>query len=310
MDAARPVGDTPAMAFFPLLSLCALFLSLPAVQADERYAPLAQMPMEISDNGSPLIPAQVNRDGPFWFLLDTGATGTTIRPPLVEKLGLQKMAAQVSGLQSMGGSLSADLYRVESIHYGPLEALNILAPSFERPVSKSHQLHGVAGIDILRRYAVEFDFAARSIRLHDGFRGGRGWVRVPSRFNRSGYAFVPFSVNGVGGEGFIDTGAASTILNPMFGHALGFKAGGPGTHVTAYVGGVEGARIPLHATGKSRFAIGPVTLPERPANFADLPIFARLGPPGARTAILGSDILKNRRFVVDYPGKSVWFHND
>jgi predicted aspartyl protease len=288
----------------------ALVWASPAAQASEYYTPLAQLPMDISATGTPVIPAQVNGEGPFWFLLDTGATSTTIRPQLVQKLGLPKMAAQVTGLQSMGGTLSADLYRVESIHYGPMEALNVLAPKFERPDSRSHPLYGVAGIDILRGYAVEFDFAKKAIRLHRGFRGGRGWVRVASRFSKMGYAFVPFSVNGVEGEGFLDTGATSTILNAAFFAAAGFAKNAPGVASDSLIGGVEGARIPMYSTTETEQSLGRVSLPHRGVHFADLPIFARLGGPGARVAILGSDILAGQRFVIDYPGQSVWWHDD
>lgn len=291
-----------------VLVLLALLWPSNAARGDERYAPSAQMPMDIAETGSPVIPAQVNGRGPFWFLLDTGATGTTIRPPLVATLSLPKMAAQVTGLQSMGGTLSADLYRLERINYGPLESLNPLTPSFDRPVMRSHPLSGVAGIDLLRAHAVEFDFPARAIRMHRGFQGGRGWRQMPSRFNEAGYAFVPYSVNGVMGEGFIDTGAASTILNGAFVTALGFAPGGQGIHKAALVGGVEGARIPLYATPNAAMTLGPVTLPPQPAQFADVPIFARLGAPGARVAILGADILSKQRFVIDYPGRAVWIY--
>jgi predicted aspartyl protease len=296
-------------AFILALILAFLWIWSP-VRADERYSPLAQMPMDISASGCPVIPAQVNGKGPYWFLLDTGATSTTIRPQLAAALGLPKMAAQISGLQSMGGTMSADLYRVESINYGPMEAKNVLAPMFTLPESRSHPLMGVAGIDILRGHAIEFDFVQRTIRLHQGFRGGRGWVRSPARFSKSGYAFVPFSVNGISGEGFLDTGATSTILSPAYAAALGHAAHGAGVSQGGFIGGVEGARIPLYATPKMKHALGPRAVPDRPALFADLPIFARLGPPNARVAILGADILHKHRFVVDYPGQAVWWHHD
>lgn len=293
-----------------LVFLAVLFWLSTSAQADERYAPLAQMPMQLSDAGIPVIPAQVNKQGPFWFLLDTGATGTTIRPPLVQALSLPRMAAQVTGLQSMGGTLSADLFRVDSIHYGPLEARNILSPSFERPTMRSHPLMGVAGIDILRAHAVEFDFKAKTIRMHQGFRGGRGWTPLPTRFGPGGYAFVPYEVGGVLGEAFIDTGATSTILNAAFVKALGLSTGAPDVKDIGFIGGVEGARIPLYRSAKLKQRLGAARLPDRPVQFADLPIFARLSPEGSRTAILGADILRAQRFVVDYPAKSVWWFID
>ena len=212
----------------------------------------------------------------------------------------------LAALAGLVGSARADE------RYAPLAQmpLNILAPSFERPNLRSHPVQGVAGIDILRGYAVEFDFKARTIRLHDGFRGGRGWVRLPTRFNASNYAFVPYSIDGVGGEAFIDTGATSTVLNATFVKALGLDPNGKDARKVGFIGGVEGARIPLYVTPAYRQALGPVRLPHRGANFADLPIFARLSPPGTRAAILGADVLRAQRFVVDYPGRSVWWFAD
>jgi predicted aspartyl protease len=276
--------------------------------ADERYAPLAQMPFEISETGSPIIAAQVNDQGPFWFVLDTGATGTTIRPPLVAQLNPPKMAGEMRGLQGMGGETSANLYRLDSIAYGPLRAEGILAPVFELPRLRDREAAGVAGVDILRAHAVEFDFPARALRLHRGFRGGRGWTRIAARFNRGGYAFVPFSVNGITGEGFLDTGAATTILNPAFARALGLKVGDPRLSRTASVGGVEGARLPLFAGPPARMILGGQPMPVAPAQFANLPIFGRFTSPGGRMAIVGSDLLAKVRFVIDYPAEAVWFH--
>jgi predicted aspartyl protease len=278
------------------------------VIADERYAPLAQMPFELAETGSPVIAAQVNDQGPFWFVLDTGATGTTIRPPLVAQLKPPKMAGEMRGLQGMGGETSADLYRLDRIAYGPLRAENILVPVFELPRLRWREAAGVAGIDILRAHAVEFDFPARALRLHRGFGGGRGWARVPARFNRGGYAFVPFSVNGITGEGFLDTGAATTILNPAYARALGLRPGDPRLTRTASVGGVEGARLPLFAGPPARMTLGGQALPTQPPQFADLPIFGRFTRPGGRMAIVGSDVLAKVRFVIDYPGQAVWFH--
>jgi predicted aspartyl protease len=297
------------MALLRLVALIVLiFAGSNVALADERYAPLAQMPFEINENGAPMIAAQVNDEGPFYFVLDTGATGTTIRPPLVARLRPPKMARELRGLQGMGGETIADLYRLDSIAYGPLRAENILAPLFEQPKLRWREAAGVAGIDILRGHAVEFDFPARALRLHRRFSGGRGWRRVASRFNKAGYAFIPFSVNGISGEGFLDTGAATTILNPAFAGALGLRPGDPRLTRTASVGGIEGARIPLYAGPTARMSLGGRPLPSAPPQFADLPIFDHLAPPGGRLAILGSDLLAHARFVIDYPGRAVWLH--
>lgn len=290
------------------LFIAALFSIGPAV-ADERYAPRAQMPFVLSDGGSPVIQMQVNDQGPFWFILDTGATGTTIRPNVVAFVRPPRMAAQISGLQAMGGTLSADIYRLDSVGYGPLRAANVLAPLFELPASKGLDLGGVAGIDIMRGHAIEFDFSARALRLHSGFRGGRGWTRAPVRFDAAGYAFVPFTVNGVSGLGFIDTGAASSILNRAFVASLGLEPGTHGVQRVADVGGVEGLRVPLYSVPARAMTLGPNRVLGVPIQFADVSIFSRLGGPGQRIAIVGADILARQRVVIDYPGKAVWFHS-
>ena len=40
--------------------------------------------------------------------------------------------------------------------------------------------------------------------------------------------------------------------------------------------------------------------------FAGMPVFAQFGGADEPVAILGGDVLKDRRFVVDYPAQRLW----
>jgi predicted aspartyl protease len=268
--------------------------------------------VEIGDGGSPVIATTVNGAGPFWFVFDTGASGSTLLPPILTQLTLPPLPKGFDEVSTAGGSSrSVNFFRVDSLRAGPLFAARVPAPLFQQPVFKSHTLAGVAGVDMARDHAVEFDLAARVMRVHaTGFRGGPGWTRVPSRYDaKAGAFFIGFTVNGVDGEGFIDTGAQRTILGPRFVRALGWHTDTTGRRAVGSAAGAEGKPVPIFMRRVDGFALGSRAFPAGSVLFGDLSHFQRMEQRGANAAIIGMDFLGRMRFLIDYPRKAVWMYS-
>lgn len=289
----------------------ALALVATAPEAVRAQSGAVALPLEFSDAGNPLIPLHVNGKGPFWFIFDTGASSSTILPPLLLHVPLARAAQADRTVTTAGGRGSdTEFFRIDSLRYGPLSAQNVDAPLFKQPTSKSHELSGVAGVDIVRAHAVEFDLPASMMRRHaPAFTGGAGWTQIRSRYDeKSGAFFVELRVDSIVGEGLIDTGAQHTVLGPSFTRALGWTDSTSGVRRVGSVSGSEGNAIPIHMVAGKQFWFGPQALPAGPALFADLQIFQSVSSIGLPVAIIGMDILRRQRFLIDYPSRSVWLY--
>lgn len=289
----------------PTLVLLVLLLwPFPAAGFDTAF--------QTSRGGSPLVSVQVNGQGPFLFLLDTGASGSSIRAPLLEALALPLLEPGTDGWQTLSGTVRADAYAVDSLQLGPLVVRNFRAPLFTRPDMRPLVLHGIAGADLLKSHVIAFDFVSKRLRASPSpFVQGKGWEAVPVRFNALGYAFVEFRIGTVTGAGVLDTGADSTLLNPAFAKALGWNRYDRAyAEPRAVIQGAGGASLPIHARPVRSFALGPRAFGRTQFLFGPLPAFAFLGPETAPIAIIGMDVLRSERIAIDYPAQKVWIRTD
>src|SRR5438128_1067521 len=77
-------------------------------------APDGCLAVEIGDGGSPVVRATVTDQGPFDFVLDTAASGTTLDETTAARLGLTRDTATETA-EGLGGPTDVHLYRVPSL---------------------------------------------------------------------------------------------------------------------------------------------------------------------------------------------------
>lgn len=132
------------------------------------------------DGGSPVITAQVNGRGPFAFVLDTAASGTTLDERTVARLGLTRDAAGEHA-QGMGGAFSVRLFRVATIDTGQVSLADVTVPEIPAPTFDSNDIVGIAGVDLLadRLTVWRPDYACVGISQSGEPPAGEGWVATP-----------------------------------------------------------------------------------------------------------------------------------
>jgi hypothetical protein len=116
-----------------------------------------------------LVRARVGDADSVWFILDTGAGGSTILDPrLRAKLPLERLGAVPVG--SVYATALGGVYRGSSLSVGPLRMtapvfiemdLAFLAGLYHEPIL------GIIGYDLLSRCVAEFDLTANVLELHD-----------------------------------------------------------------------------------------------------------------------------------------------
>ena len=73
-----------------------------------------------------------------WFVLDTGATGTTLAADLVARLGLPRSG--VTGVETLAGRAAVDTVRVAGLRLAALTALPVDSPKTKSTSYPIHEL--------------------------------------------------------------------------------------------------------------------------------------------------------------------------
>jgi predicted aspartyl protease len=150
-----------------LISGCAL----PGVR--EFGTPTDTKPGDVRFNLAPpngaaiLVPVKINGQGPYTFVLDTGATFTCIDRKLVEQLRLPEARGQFGVGVVVPTEASAKLVDVKSIEVGNASANDLKACviDFQNFQSSGLDAHGLLGLNFLKSYRVTIDFTQNIVHF-------------------------------------------------------------------------------------------------------------------------------------------------
>lgn len=117
-----------------------------------------------------LVPVRVNGQGPYDFVLDTGATLTCVDSALADSLALPEARGQLgvgAGVQGTEGSMR--LVVLDSIAVGSAraEGLTGCAIDLAQLQSLGLEVRGLLGLNFLSSFRVTLDFAADRLTLDD-----------------------------------------------------------------------------------------------------------------------------------------------
>ena len=284
-----------------LASLAGLISANPATAAPRSDC----IPLERGDAASPVITARLDAAGPFAFVLDTGSSGTTLDERRIRQLGLVPDGASEQA-QGMGGAVDVHLFRMRSFRAGPLAADDLVVPGLAAPSFQSHDIAGLAGVDLFGRHMAIWRWDEACVQLAgSGLRPtGGGWRQIPARWLQPWKIMLPMWIGNVYGWGLLDTGAQRTILSPGFARLIGLTA----AHARGgqAISGVEGRETALAAHDVAKASFGQWRFGHATVSVAALPLFDRLGGMDAPVAVIGMDWIAGRSFAIDYGKQQVW----
>lgn len=289
------------------IKLSGLFLafSVIAPAAAEDSSPFDCLPIEAGDRGTPVIRAKVNGQGPFTFVLDTAASGTTLDPELTEKLALPIDPATEQA-HGMGGEITVHFHRVRSITAGPLTLRDFTIPSLPAPAFESHDIAGLAGVDLFGDRLTMWNSTSSCVRVAPSgtLPDAGAWQPIEANWLQPWKIMLPVRIGGVAGWGLLDTGAQHSVLNPAFADAIGLT--GTRLRPSGTITGIDGREMPLMEGDIRSVAIGPWYRDDRRVRVGALPVFGRLSAAGDHLMILGIDWLQSEGFAVDYGKQRIW----
>ena len=278
----------------------------PAVEAavpDAEYA----LPTRLDRIGRVLAPVMVNGQGPFRFILDTGANRSVLSPELAELLHLKPSADHPIGVQGVTGYAVLPAVEIELLQAGDL----VLARNKRMPVLSQEVLanaDGILGIEGLAGARIDIDFMADKVTI--GKSSDRpaapGMLTIPVKIAYGGLLTTQAMVGRQHVIAIIDTGAERSLGNLALREALQFapqQEGEPGgttvLGATADLGEGTSFTVP-------RVRIGAAELRGLQVTFGDLHVFRVWKLEKQPALLIGMDLLGTvQRLVIDYRRREI-----
>jgi len=270
-------------------------LALP-VGADPPPDPGAEvsvfaLPTRIDRIGRVLAPVKINDQGPFKFIVDTGASHSTISPRLAAALGLDRAEEVRMRVNGITGTADVPSVMVHKLQAGDLVIEETRLPVVWAPLMAGAD--GILGVAGLKEESIFVDFRRNRVTISRSRAGGTpaGFSRVAGQRLEGGLLTVAAHIGGIRVQAIIDTGSERTIGNLALRDALkGWRRGAPLREVTQ----VYGATIDV-AAGEMEIAptidLGSVRITDVTVVYGDFHIFDVWGMQSRPAVIIGMDIL-------------------
>ena len=295
--------------------LIASILFIVAVSAPARAEePVVSVPYRIDYNGWLTVSATVNGEGPYDFIIDTGATQSLVFQNLADSQNFPATGGPPQMILGLAAQGAFDPYLIGDIAVGAAELADletVILPDWT--VEKKPQ--GIIGLDFLEDYVMLFDAEAGALHLYDHAAPPPG--AVTRRWRRADLEADDFNLdidalytvtgrlNSRSVRFLLDLGASGTVINRVAASSLSRR----GVAVRIIPSGGEArARISdvfeESATAQSmvvdRVRIGRNTWYRRVLVVHDAPIFEELGVHEEAFGLFGADLVRERSFMLDF----------
>jgi len=151
-----------------LLALTLTVVTLPLAQAEARCpGNLNSLPLRLVQRSQIVVPVTINHEGPYDFLVDTGAQVTTVDPALAVELHLK--AQGTAGVVGVGVYARAPLARLDSVAAGSHVVENVLAviQNLGQTQLADRRVRGVLGGNFLEHFDLLIDYSHEILCLDD-----------------------------------------------------------------------------------------------------------------------------------------------
>lgn len=290
-----------------LFAAVAAGVTAPA-SACERLAPGASSVVgetRKDDAGRAVALVEVNGQGPFRFIIDTGANRSVLSQALASRLGLAHSGEGM--VHSVDGAELANLVNLESLSLGGLQLSSGETPVLDGPMLGGE--HGLLGVDGMAGRLLHVDFTKHCVAIHeDPARvATKGWLSVPAQLRFGSLILVEGEIVGVRVNVLIDTGSNVSLANERFRDALR----GVGARTIEYRNGhafTFGRPIVLTQRVWTRLRLGRTMVDSVNAFIGNFHVFDYWGLQDQPTVLIGMDVLaRAREMAIDYEKGVVHF---
>ena len=318
----RPIIAIPAIAA-AMASAAASAQSAPApapapALAAQTLQPLLVQPISYDRADRMTLPVSINGQGPFGFVVDTGAERTVVSHELAARLGLARTgSARVVGIAE---AVTADLYAANGIRLRDLALGDRIVPGFAQGDIGGP---GLIGVDSLQNHRLVIDFvagrmdilnSAPSRRVQRDAEFDRDVIVVTARRAAGRLILSNATINGRRVDVVLDTGAQTSVGNLALERLVTRERQHGAAAGTSQRTSVTGGSLSVQTGLIGAITVGGVDFTNLPVAYADSPAFAALGLARRPAILLGMDALRlfdrvsidftNHRVVFDMPDQA------
>ena len=296
------------MARFISLVAAALLVAGSA-RACEPLAPVAASAAGTTtrdDVGRAVALIRINGQGPFRFVIDTGANRSVLSKALATRLGLAQTGEGV--VHSIDGAEPAQLVNVDSLAFGSLQLSQGDTPVLDGPMLEGE--HGLLGVDGMAGRLLHVDFTRKCVEIYESASqmSTQGWQSVPAVMRFGSLLMVPGEIQGVHVNVLIDTGSNISLANEHFRDALRTVAA---RSIEYHDGHAFTAGRPIvleQSVWTPTLRLGHASVERVNAYIGDFHIFDYWGLQKEPTLLIGTDVLaRSDEMAIDYEHGVVHF---
>ncbi len=254
------------------------------------------------------VPVMVNGEGPFQFVIDTGADRTVISSELAERLGLPD--AGKARLHAMGGERDVRIVAINSVQVSTNIARDVRAAALP---AQNLGADGLLGIDSLKGQRIIMDFKAQTMTVVPSSKKDRtpdedeGMIVVTAKTRLGQLVMVDADANGQKVWVVVDTGAENSVGNTRL-KRLMIKRNSNLPVKTVEMSDVLGKRTPAEYIVVDNMRVGNIAMKNSPIAFADAHPFKLFDLTTKPAMLLGMEGLRIfERVSVDFSTRKIKF---
>jgi predicted aspartyl protease len=255
------------------------------------------------------VSVQIDGNGPYRFVVDTGADRSVLAADVAAALGLLRGGRVM--MEGVVRAVAAETVTMHELSFGPVKCRNLLVPILPRSMLEAD---GYLGLDTLDGHLVTFDFKNHTLRVSEPrSRLGAFWVkRDESRIRTSGSSghlrAVGCSVDGVAATAFIDTGAEVSAGNSSLLAALTRRRRARYNIEAIPLTDITGGQISGDVTMVDKIQLMDLEFTSCPLVIADFQIFDVWGLHDHPALLIGMNFLRQfSKVSIDYGLKELRF---
>lgn len=259
--------------------------------AAPAYQSLFACPTTLDHIGRVVAPVMIDGQGPFRFVIDTGASRSSVGPSLVQALDLKVSDVPLLQLEGITGSAPVAAVTIDRLRAGSFSIQHAAMPVLWAPVMAGAD--GILGVAGLTDQTLLVDFEHNRVVLGNELDPTVrfNYSRVRTEMVDGGLMTAVAYVGDVRVLAIIDTGSERSLGNPALQKALGVRDD-PGhvEPVTAVYGAtqqVESGRI----APSPLISIGPLRVEGVDLIYGNFHIFKLWNLERTPALILGMDVL-------------------
>lgn len=307
--------SAPRMVLWPAVLLAAAVVASPAktpgpagavasakppVTAPEanRASALFASPTQPDRSGRVVAAVMIDGQGPFRFLLDSGADASMISPRLISRLSLPLIEDKVIRVEGATGVQELPWVNVSRLQVGAVVRTDVKMPIVDGAVLQG--LDGILGMAGLGAEHVEVDFAHNRVWIDESRQeAAKGYLVIPAARTAGGLLQVRARIGGIPVAAVIDTGASNTLGNAALRAALLDQISDDESPARVY--GVTRHIAPGGAITSPTIALGPIAIQHLHIVYTHVAIFKVWNLESRPAAIIGMDVLGSvSALVLDY----------